>query len=202
MSLTGCTKKAEIVGGYSNENSIVSDIPQSDKDIFAKTNLNGHVLYATLARQVVAGTNYIFLTKSDDKYYTIKVYKDLKGVVKVDDKKEFNYLPYLTKKINIQNSPILVGGYNADNECNLGNMPERLATATSGAFQDIKDVDLQAVCVLGSQVVAGTNYAMIIRGIPKDNNIAISLYVGEVYDGVNGETKLLSLEPLNSIDIK
>ena len=193
----------EVVGGYIID-TVKGEIPETAMKAFdaAVSADQGITPVALLGSQVVAGTNYAFLVECAGKYSTMVIYKPISGETpSVLKTKEFNFEEYLTKEINvIPEGEMLEGGYNVEMEGGLTSMPERLATATCGAFINFDECILEAICQLGTQVVAGTNYALLCRGFNEGSEIA-NLYFVELYAGVDGTYSLLTVNPINLPDI-
>lgn len=193
----------QLAGDYA-VNTVYGQIPDDALQAFnaAITEDQGIKPVALLGQQVVAGLNYAFLVECAGEYSTMVIYKPISGETpSVLKTKEFNYQDYLTKEIKVlEDSEMLEGGYVISTEGGLTSMPERLATATCGAFMDFTDCTLEALCQLGTQVVAGTNYALLCRGYNEGSEIA-NLYFVELYDGVDGTQSLLTVNPITLTDI-
>ena len=200
ITLTGCKSKEEITGGYTLENSVAGTLPENAKAAFdeaTKDDSHSYEPLALLSAQVVSGTNFAILVKEKDELKILIIYKPISGETKITSKSEFNMLDYLTKNINIvKDEETLMGGWNVPEDGGLTKMPQELATSSYQAFQDLDEINLEPLCLLGTQVVSGINYALICRG--KVTN-KYNLYMVELYVDTNSNPKVITIEP---IDIK
>ena len=92
-----------MMGGWQDNSEQPNLLSQEEKEVFdkAQAKLMGmaYVPIATLATQVVAGTNYAFLATTTEDYevrhlYVIKVYADLQGNAEVTNECGINLLDF------------------------------------------------------------------------------------------------------------
>ena len=65
------------------------------------------------------------------------------------------------------------------------------------ALEEYDGMDLQPVCVLATQVVAGTNYAFLCQGAPVTADPKPGWYVVVVYEDLEGACKVSSVEQID-----
>ncbi|MCR5214269.1 MAG: hypothetical protein K6E10_07615 [Eubacterium sp.] len=123
------------------------------------------VLY--LGSQVVAGTNHVFLAETDyegNKFWSIVyIYEDLEGASKLLKTASIDIAASSeTAAIQIGSSSgkNLVGGWNVDESFMYD---DSLRKVVEAAINNSGDTTYEVAAVLGSQVVAGTNYAVLAK---------------------------------------
>lgn len=215
LGLAGCkeeTKNEDVVGGFSIEGSVAGTLPESAQEAFDKVMEGftgvGYEPLACIGQQVVAGMNYAILVKSQvvspDSKAELKVmyiYSPISAEPEIKEIVDFKLIDYLNGEITIENNTTeLLGGWNVPEDGGLNAMPQQLATATSALFSTYTDLLIEPLACVGTQVVAGTNYALVCRG-KVDENSRSSLYMVEIYDGIDGTQKILSVCPIDLIGL-
>lgn len=195
-----------IVGGISNDNLVCGTLPDGAKAACDEAfEGKDYIPVCCLGQQVVAGMNYaVLVSDSNGNYKVVKIYKPINGdKASITGEKDFDYNTYITNEIKVAEEPeMLEGGWNVPTEGGLYAMPERLATATAGAFLSFDEVTLDAMANLASQVVAGTNYYLICRGFESRNmDTTPALYFVVIYDAVDGSQQLTTVCPINILDV-
>ena len=72
------------------------------------------------------------------------------------------------------------------------------------AFESVEkpdDVSYTPIAYLGSQVVAGTNYALLCKGVSSASDSEVSMYIVIVFSGLQGETEIISAEKFDFVDV-
>ena len=115
LLFAGCTKKEEepkmIDGGWDTkitEKQAVID--EEIKKAFEDSNDKKYTLVALLGKQVVAGSNYMFLVHDSSSYRVIVVYRDLEGKSSVTYDNPFDFTKY-TSESSTNSVKTLVGGW-------------------------------------------------------------------------------------------
>lgn len=217
LCLVGCKQEkeeesqGEIAGGFNVSGSIAGTLPESAQAAFNEVMEGftgvGYEPLACIGQQVVAGMNYAILAKSKvvspdakEELKVIFIYVPVTGDPEITEIADFNLLDYLNDEIKIEdNTEELLGGWNVPEEGGLNAMPQELATATSVLY-NYQDLSLEPLACVGTQVVAGINYALICRG--KVNEGRPSLYMVKIFDGVDGTQKILSICPIGLASLK
>lgn len=154
---------------------------------------------AVLGKQVVAGTNYMFLALDKDVYKVVIVYKDLEGNASITKETKFDISKYTHKNIDY-NAETLVGGWNVEAPGKVTMLAENIQEAFDNATSTLAGMTFSPIRVLGKQVVAGTNYAIICYAKPSTEATAEYIYVLTLYDGVDGTQEIISTAYVNLAD--
>lgn len=201
--VTGCKKDEEVIlpeentsGGW--EIVLSSDLIVSDNDALEAFNKAKEIYVAEdfdavalLAKQVVAGTNYMFLVRNDNEYKVAVIYKDLDGNAIVNSVNNFNYVDYTSKNIDNSNE-MLSGGWIADYPAKVNMLSnEKIQSSFEKATKELTGVTFNPIAVLGTQVVAGTNYAILSYGKLSTQNANTGIYLLTVYEDLQGNSKLI-----------
>lgn len=191
-------------GGWSVSKARYSFLTSGQKKIFKKA-VNGltGVTYkptALLAKQVVAGTNYVFLcqgttvTKKPVKsWYILNVNKNVKNKVSLLSAKKIKVSSVKVKKNPRQGT--IDGGLDITV---FKNKSKALSKSASKVFsKGIKKYvgyELRPVTLLGTQVVAGMNYRFLCYGTGYAGK---DLFVVDIYKDLKGKCSISSCKPLN-----
>ena len=145
---------------------------------------------AYLASQVVAGTNYCFICRTTDatedarpEIKLVYVYADLSGNAEIT-----GFQTVIGK--------LLPGGYEAnEGKFKLGNN-KTVKKALKKAAKGLAGIDYEPVAYLGSQVVAGSNYMILVRVKDNDTEVKAGYYLVSVYADLNGNAEINEIAPL------
>lgn len=198
----------KLSGGWEANAKAASYLTRTETKIFNKAvkGLTG-VEYApvlTLAKQVVAGTNYAFLCKSTtvtadpvQSWKVLIVNRSAKGKVKLLKINKFNFKSLKTRKTPYKYS-FAPGAWEYSGE---GTASKGIPTAAKKAFKKaakgLVGVSYTPLALLGTQVVAGTNYKFLCRGDIMDGLTTSCLYEVIVYSDVQGKCEITSSAVLN-----
>lgn len=191
-----------ITGGWQTATEFGEvEIPEEAKAAFDKATaeLTGatYDIVAYLGSQVVAGTNYSFLCKittvtAEPKttLNTVTVYNDLEGNAKVTHTKEIDIADYTAEKeISFEN---LLGGWNNENAVG-GKIDDEAQEKFHKATAELTGVAYEPVALLGTQVVAGTNYAFLCKATSATAEPVTKLAVVVVYADLQTNSQVLSI---------
>ncbi len=198
------TEKEDLVGGWSI-NQELCPINDAYFEIATKELLGvEYQPLLVLGTQPVAGENIAYLsyatTVTPDAKQKLKIvvvnHDVTSDEIKVSDVIDFNLLDYL----DVEGSTTpegLMGGWQ-DNTQNLPNMLEdNEKEIFDKAFEGFTGVGYTPVIKLGSQVVAGTNYAFLAVGRTIAENEVSHLYVVKIYADLQGNAKVTNICGLN-----
>ena len=161
-------------------------------DAFAKAAGDKHLTPVSLvAQQVVAGTNDMLLCYGDDGYHMAILYRDLQGGAEMTSDQRFPLEDY-THKDAEPNTETLAGGWSVPEEQAALPLPEDAKTALDKALSAFTGSNIEPLALLGTQVVAGTNYAMLCRVTPVTPDAAASVQVVTVYADLQGNAEFVS----------
>lgn len=153
---------------------------------------------ALLGSQVVSGMNYMFIcegtTVTQNPEASLKmvvVYNDLNDNSSITSVKDFDYTKYTNVDIKGE-SKTLAGGWQVDSFGEEGVLDEKVQASFDKATADLTDISYKPIAVLGTQVVAGTNYAVLCYGSSNDEDALESVYVVTLYENLNGGSEISS----------
>lgn len=157
---------------------------------------------AVLGTQVVAGTNYAFLCQSiywegDAKpvWSVVTVYNNLEGNSSITDDKTIEIMD--VKTTDVTASAEATGAWAVPDP--NGNMvvPEQAQAAFDNAMATYDGVKASPIALLGTQVVAGTNYRYLAEGASAAETPVNTLYVVEVYEDIDGACLVTDMKPFD-----
>ena len=204
LIMTGCTNKKEntLTGGWETVlSNRVNDL--SEEDIY---NFNNAIkdyskekleVVALLGKQVVAGTNYMFLAKTDNKYKIVIVYTDLEGISKVSKVSDFDYSKYVNKDLNGNNEMLSGGWYTESSNIDYKLEDEKIEKMYESATSELTGVEYKPLLVIGKQIVSGTNYAILCYGKPIVPNATTDIYLMTIYNDLNNNSEILGISYIN-----
>ena len=207
LIMTGCTNKKEntLTGGWETVlSNRVNDL--SEEDIY---NFNNAIkdyskekleVVALLGKQVVAGTNYMFLAKTDNKYKIVIVYTDLEGISKVSKVSDFDYSKYVDKDLNSNNEMLSGGWYTESSNIEYKLEDEKIEKMYESATSELTGVEYKPLLVIGKQIVSGTNYAILCYGKPIVPNATTDIYLMTIYNDLNNNSEILGISYINLAD--
>lgn len=203
---------AAVVGGWNADIAQGAALPEEVETRFRKAieGLDG-VMYepiAYLGSQVVAGANYAILCRCSavvpNPVPTLKVvvvYADLQGGAELLSVKDFSVAAFNTGESHSTSAEIIPGGWMASSEpaCEL---PEGSAEAFNDSIGMLNGSKIEPLALVGSQVVAGTNYAYLCRITPVVPDAVSQLAVIIVYRNLSGESVVSSIETFSIADYR
>ena len=203
VSLAACGQKADtqateateaevISGGYTDTVSPV--VTQEVKDLLTKAteglSSTEYIPVAFLGTQVVAGTNYLVLCKTapiteDAKatYALVTLYEDLEGNVEITDVQASE----AAAPVTAEDGSTLAGGYT---EPETPEVTDEAQEALSKACEGLSGASYEAKALLGTQVVAGTNYKLLCKVTTVTENEASSYVIVTVYADLEGNAEI------------
>ncbi len=205
--LTGCNGAPEeteapedpiVVGGWTiSQDGEEPALPAEAKEAFDKAAADltdgTYRPIAYLGSQVVAGTNYAFLcTVSGRGLCVVKVYKDLEGNASVLETKDVSIADYTTDEQIAFPEAGMAGGWYVG-EATGAALPAEAQTAFDSAMTGLVGVSYTPVTCLGTQVVAGTNYAILCRATTVTAEPANALAVVVIYADLEGGAMITSI---------
>jgi len=157
-----------------------------------------------LAKQTVSGTNYAFLCTSStataspvNAWKVVLVNKSPKGKCKALKIRNFTITKLKTRSSAYrQPSGDGVWTYNSKAVSSKG-VPSAANKAFKKAAKDYAGVSLTPLALLGTQVVSGTNYKFLCRGVATTANSTVCLYDVNVYKNTKGVCKITDCNVIN-----
>ena len=159
----------------------------------------GYTPVAYLGSQVVAGINYAFLCKAvtmtaepKTDLAVVTVYRDTENVSTIKEIKSLEISEYAGKDEAVDYAPeTTVGGWTVT-EAVGGALPENAQKALETALDGFEGVGYTPLACLGTQVVAGTNFAILCKSVSTAENSATRLTVVTVYADLTGGAQILA----------
>lgn len=154
---------------------------------------------ALLGTQVVAGTNYAFLCTENGKTSIAIIFEGLDGKKEISSVKELDITAYAGKDTEADNE-LLEGGFAVTEAVTANKIDEQAQKALDTALEGLVGMNYEAVALLGTKVVSGTNYAILCKGTPVTPDAVSALYIVTVYAGLDGKAEISSTAALNLAD--
>ena len=146
---------------------------------------------SVLGSQAVSGTNYAYLCKGEvvvpdasPVYLLLYVYEDLSGNAEVLGKKD----------IFSGSEEGMTGGFTLNTGKTELKDNEEVNVAFKKALEGITGVSYEPIAYLGSQVVSGTNYAVLCFEKASTASSETKLSIVTVYEDLEGHAEILSTE--------
>lgn len=221
VSVTGCVKNEEaaeipaagtsasgtVCGGYeiSPAGGILPDETQKAFDKAMENYGKGRMkALALLGTQVVAGTNHSVLCADESgSLKVLTVYADFSGGAEVINEADFDFTALSESS---QPGEELSGGWSIDAESvksdeNTGTFPEDALNAFKKAVENQGDgITVLPQAYLGSQIVAGKNYAYVCAVKSSAQNAQGSVQVITVYEDLSGNAEITAFRQVNAAD--
>ena len=192
------TDEEQLCGGWSSE--VSSNITDAHKELFKKAQetLAGATFtpIAFLGSQVVAGTNYRFLCRMDASvaelnakpvYAVVVIYEDLSGNATISEIK--------ASEVEIPETEAeMVGAYEQTADFS---MTEESSKAMKLATATLTGAEYKAVALLGSQVVAGTNYRILCEVNHMTETTETGWAILTVYADLEGNAEVTEIAEMN-----
>lgn len=196
-------EEAPISGGWTLNQALPESIEMVDgaKEALdlAADQLDGAIPVAYLGSQVVAGANYAYLCAlSDDGttakgYEIVKIYKDLEGSATVLDATQIDLASYKTEATELTFPEAgLAGGWTVADASGAA-LDENAQAAFDAALLGFSGVGYTPLALLGTQVVAGTNYLVLCKATRVTAEPVSALAVVQIYAGLDGTAAITSV---------
>lgn len=221
-AFVGCAKKGEdepmvtidpnepLAGGFSVSNVVAGKLPEGAKEAFDEGNegLDGVSVkaLACVGTQVVAGMNYAILENvkavAPDAKDNLKIgiYYKAPGQAAVKNKSiDFNFKDYIGEDNPSVLSGEKTGSWKVPEGGGLSAMPQDMATFTAKALGEYDKLELNLLACVGTQVVAGRNYAFVATGTDNENKTGLFMVV--IYVDLKDNASVLKVCPINVSEI-
>ncbi len=200
-SETSSASSAEehLLGGWTIAEQDAVVLPEEIQAAFDKVAVDENkdlVPVALVAQQVVSGTNDMILCKNGDEYSMIVIYRDLDGNAELRTTVPFNLADY-TQGESVVNIEPLAGGWAAHEEIAAIALPEEAKAAMEKALEGFVGSNVEPLALLGTQVVSGTNYAILCKVTPVVPDAVSKVQVVTVYADLDGNATITSFSPVD-----
>ena len=191
---------------YENEANVLPEKVQTAFDKATETFTGSELKpVAYIASQVVAGTNYMILceaaTTSENPsitYQMVVVYADLKGNAEITQIKEFDLMAYTEGENTEISTEKLAGGWEVAENNSSVVIPQYAKDIFDKAAEKLVGNELEPMALLGTQIVAGTNYAFLCFSTLQTEETINGIQVVTVYADLNGNadvTNICTVDP-------
>ena len=200
-----------IVGGWAVTENEAAVLPKEVQTAFDKATAEytgmTFVPVAYIGSQVVAGLNYAVLcegtTVTADPVTELKVviiYADLEDNARITNVADFTIADYTDNGGKTQ-TEVLAGGWSAPDEVSKAVIPAEAQSAYDKATESYEGNPLDLMALLGTQVVAGTNYAFLCHSTIASADPALSvIQVVTVYEDLDGNASITNICTLDAAD--
>ena len=202
-------KSAEpMTGGWEIAENDAAALPEDVQTAFDKAveQFDGSELtpVAYIADQVVAGTNYMILCEAETvtaepvkSYQMVIVYADLEGNAELTAVKDFDLTAYTEGNNTEISSEQLAGGWNVPEDAVGSVIPEEAQAAFDKAAEQFTGSDIEPLALLGTQVVAGTNYAFICKSTLTTQEPISGIQIVTAYADLEGNAKIINISTVD-----
>ncbi len=118
----------------------------------------------------------------------VVVYRSLDGKAEITKKSAFELTDY-TGGESKEPAEQLAGGWAAPDDITVLPIPENAEKALVKALGSFVGSDIEPMALLGTQVVAGTNYALLCRVTPVVPNAVSTIQIVTVYADLQGNAE-------------
>ena len=201
---------AAMSGGWAVAESEAAALPQEVQEAFAKATetLTGAELIplAYFGSQVVAGTNDAIVCLSRPSVAELEgagelvvviLYRDLQGGAEIRNIAPLDLGAYAEAEDGGA-AEQLSGGWSFPEEFTAGTLPEEAAAAFEKALEGFVGSDLTPMALLGTQVVAGTNYAVLCRTQAVTPDAVPQAQIVFVYADLQGNAEITNIVTLDA----
>ena len=201
-------------GGWTVADNTAVELPEEVQTAFDKAletltgSYNEMIPIAYVGRQIVSGTNYAVMyrvTYADEKapagLVILTVYEDLEGNASLLSADDFSIADFNTGDEsayeNAEAEP-LAGGWQIPEQITTAEIPEKAINAFNKAAGGLTGNKLTPMALLGTQTVAGTNYAFLCRSKLVTDDPVESIQLVIVYEDLEGNAAITGI---NNVDI-
>ena len=160
-----------------------------------------------VASQVVAGTNYMILCEAattteqpKTSYQMVIVYADLEGNAEITQIKEFDLTAYVEGDSTEISTEKLAGGWQVAEDRFSVVIPQEAKDVFDKAAGNLDGNELEPMALLGTQVVAGTNYAFLCFSTLQTEETINGIQVVTVYEDLDGNAEITNICTVDPAD--
>ena len=203
----------KLVGGWEISDVGEAELPESVKSAFEKAteSLTGNDLVpvAYIGQQVVAGKNHMILCRSTpvtqdpvSKYQVIVIYEDLEGNAEISSFTDFDIASFTDGEGAENAGETLEGGWYVPEDYTSNELPAEAKAAYDKAMEVFTGTVVVApMTLLGTQVVAGTNYAVLCHTAMGTPDAAGSIAVLTIYEDLDGNAEVTNMCTLDLMNL-
>jgi len=209
---TSETETSEPVAGgwelFDNKTNVLPEDVQASFDKASETFTGSELKpVAYVASQVVAGTNYMILCEAattteqlKTSYQMVIVYADLEGKAEITQMKEFDLTAYVDGDSTEISAEKLAGGWEPAEDRSSVVIPQEAKDVFDKAAGNLDGNELEPMALLGTQVVAGTNYAFLCFSTLQTEETINGIQVVTVYEDLDGNAEITNICTVDPAD--
>ena len=209
---TSGTETSEPVAGgwelFDNKTNVLPEDVQASFDKASETFTGSELKpVAYVASQVVAGTNYMILCEAattteqpKTSYQMVIVYADLEGKAEITQMKEFDLTEYVEGDSTEISAEKLAGGWEPAEDRSSVVIPQEAKDVFDKAAGNLDGNELEPMALLGTQVVAGTNYAFLCFSTLQTEETINGIQVVTVYEDLDGNAEITNICTVDPAD--
>lgn len=209
---TSGTETSEPVAGgwelFDNKTNVLPEDVQASFDKASETFTGSELKpVAYVASQVVAGTNYMILCEAattteqpKTSYQMVIVYADLEGKAEITQMKEFDLTAYVEGDSTEISAEKLAGGWEPAEDRSSVVIPQEAKDVFDKAAGNLDGNELEPMALLGTQVVAGTNYAFLCFSTLQTEETINGIQVVTVYEDLDGNAEITNICTVDPAD--
>ena len=209
---TSETETSEPVAGgwelFDNKKNVLPEDVQASFDKASETFTGSELKpVAYVASQVVAGTNYMILCEAattteqpKTSYQMVIVYADLEGKAEITQMKEFDLTAYVEGDSTEISAEKLAGGWEPAEDRSSVVIPQEAKDVFDKAVENLDGNELEPMALLGTQVVAGTNYAFLCFSTLQTEETINGIQVVTVYEDLDGNAEITNICTVDPAD--
>lgn len=190
----------DVPGGFIINKQDAVALPEDVATAFTEAaGTTGLVPVAYVAEQIVSGTNYMILCRDEKEFRMIVIYRDTEDDAEFAKDTPFVLSDYVFESGGAQDE-VLSGGWHTPAQLTKLPLPEDAEAAFEKALDGFVGSTVEPMALLGTQVVSGTNYAILCAVTPVTSNSIPSVEVVTVYEDLEGNAQFANFRTVNPSD--
>ena len=208
---SGTETSEPVAGGwelFDNKTNVLPEDVQASFDKASETFTGSELKpVAYVASQVVAGTNYMILCEAattteqpKTSYQMVIVYADLEGKAEITQMKEFDLTAYVEGDSTEISAEKLAGGWEPAEDRSSVVIPQEAKDVFDKAAGNLDGNELEPMVLLGTQVVAGKNYAFLCFSTLQTEETINGIQIVTVYEDPDGNAEITNICTVDPAD--
>ncbi len=208
---TDAEQTEAVSGGWELYDNEANELPEDVQSAFDKAveQFEGSDLkpLAYIASQVVAGTNYMILCEVEtvmeepvQSYQMVVIYADLQGNAEITQVNDFDLNAYVDGGSADVSAEQLSGGWTVAEDRASAVIPQDAKDIFDKAAAELDGNELEPMVLLGTQVVAGTNYAFLCHSTLQTEETINGIQVVTVYADLEGNAEITNICTVDPAD--
>ena len=128
------------------------------------------------------------------------VYADFSGNAEITQTKEFDLAAYTEGDGSEISTEKLAGGWEVAEDRSSAVIPQEAKDAFDKAAENLDGNELEPMALLGTQVVAGKNYAFLCFSTLQTEETIKGIQVVTVYEDLSGNAEITNISAVNPAD--